>query len=107
LVTGSSRGLGLAYCEGLLQAGTAKVYAAAQKPLKLGISDSRIVPITLDVTSPAAVTSAAQSCRDASLLVNNAGELRNSPCIAAAMALFVCAQHVRLRANLYGVRDGE
>ena len=32
LVTGSNRGLGLAYCEGLLGAGAAKVYAAARDP---------------------------------------------------------------------------
>jgi NAD(P)-dependent dehydrogenase (short-subunit alcohol dehydrogenase family) len=79
LVTGSNRGLGRAYCEGLLQAGAAKVYAAARDPSKIGLCDSRIVPIALDVTSPADVVSAARSCQDISLLINNAGVLRNSP----------------------------
>jgi len=79
LVTGSNRGLGLAYCEGLLQAGAAKVYAAARNPSKIGISDSRVVPVALDVTSAADVISAVHSCQDISLLINNAGVLRNSP----------------------------
>src|SRR5271154_7171290 len=79
LVTGGNRGLGRAFCEGLLQAGAAKVYAAARDPSKIGIRDSRVVPIALDVTSVADVISAAHSCQDISLLVNNAGVLRNSP----------------------------
>lgn len=79
LVTGSNRGLGLAYCEGLLRAGAAKVYAAARDPSKVGMRDPRVVPIPLDVTSIPAVTSAARNCPDISLLVNNAGVLRNSP----------------------------
>jgi NAD(P)-dependent dehydrogenase (short-subunit alcohol dehydrogenase family) len=79
LVTGSNRGLGLAYCEGLLRAGAAKIYAAARDPSKISIRDSRIVPIALDVTSVRDVISAVQSCQDISLLINNAGVLRNSP----------------------------
>lgn len=79
LVTGSNRGLGLAYCEGLLRAGAAKVYAAARDSSKIGLRDSRVVPIALDVTSVADVISAAQTCQDVSLLINNAGLLRNSP----------------------------
>jgi NAD(P)-dependent dehydrogenase (short-subunit alcohol dehydrogenase family) len=79
LVTGSNRGLGLAYCQGLLRAGAAKVYAAARDPSKIGLRDSRVVPIALDVTSAADVLSAVRSCQDTSLLVNNAGVLRNSP----------------------------
>jgi len=73
LVTGSNRGLGLAYCEGLLRAGAARVYAAARDPSKIGICDSRVVPIALDVTSLADVISAVQRCQDISLLINNAG----------------------------------
>lgn len=79
LVTGSNRGLGLAYCEGLLRAGAAKVYAAARDPSKIDMRDSRVVPIALDVTRVADVTAAAHRCRDVSLLVNNAGVLRDSP----------------------------
>jgi NAD(P)-dependent dehydrogenase (short-subunit alcohol dehydrogenase family) len=79
LVTGSNRGLGRAYCEGLLRAGAAKVYAAARDPSKIALPDSRIVPIALDVASVADVISAVHGCPDTSLLINNAGVLRNSP----------------------------
>jgi len=82
LITGSNRGLGLAYCEGLLRAGAAKVYAAARDPSKISLRDSRVVPIALDLSSVADVIAAAQTCRDVSLLVNNAGVLRNSPMLA-------------------------
>jgi len=82
LVTGSNRGLGLAYCEGLLRSGAAKVYAAARDPSKVGLRDSRVVPIALDVTSVADVVAAARGCQDVSLLVNNAGVLRDSPMLA-------------------------
>jgi NAD(P)-dependent dehydrogenase (short-subunit alcohol dehydrogenase family) len=79
LVTGSNRGLGLAYCEGLLRAGAVKIYAAARDPSTIGLRDSRVIPIALDVTSVGGVASAAQSCHDVSLLINNAGVLRSSP----------------------------
>lgn len=79
LVTGGNRGLGRAYCEGLLRAGAAKVYAAARDPSKIRMRDSRLVPVALDVTSVADVISAAHNCADTSLLINNAGVLRNSP----------------------------
>ena len=42
----------------------------------------RVVPISLDVTSVADVIAAAQSCQDVSLLINNAGVLRDSPMLA-------------------------
>jgi NAD(P)-dependent dehydrogenase (short-subunit alcohol dehydrogenase family) len=78
-VTGANRGLGLAYCEGLLRAGAAKVYAGARDPSKIGIRDSRVVPIALDINSVNDVFSAARSCLDTSLLINNAGVLRDCP----------------------------
>lgn len=79
LVTGANRGLGLAYCEGLLRAGAAKVYAAARDPSKIGLRDPRVVPIALDVTAVTDVISAAHNCHDTTLLINNAGVLKNSP----------------------------
>lgn len=81
LVTGGNRGLGLAYCEGLLRAGAAKVYAAARVPSNIHLRDRRVVPIRLDVNSVADVISAAHCCQDVSLLINNAGVLRSSPMI--------------------------
>ena len=51
LVTGANRGLGKAYAEALLAGGAAKVYAAARNPA--AITDQRLAPIRLDVTSAA------------------------------------------------------
>lgn len=86
LVTGSNRGLGLAYCEGLLRAGAAKIYAATRDTSKIGLRDSRVIPIALDVTAVGDVISAARSCLDVSLLINNAGVLRNSPMLGIESA---------------------
>lgn len=76
LVTGANRGLGRVFCHGLLQNGAAKVYAAARHPGQIHMSG--VVPIRLDVTSISDVLEAADVCRDVTILVNNAGVLRDS-----------------------------
>jgi NAD(P)-dependent dehydrogenase (short-subunit alcohol dehydrogenase family) len=73
LVTGANRGLGKAYAEALLAAGAAKVYAGARDPST--ITDQRLTPIRLDVTSPGDIAAAAGACRDVNLLINNAGAM--------------------------------
>lgn len=73
LVTGANRGIGKSYVQALLDAGAAKVYAAARNPAEIKHADSRVVPIKLDVTSQADVDAAAASCSDLTVLVNNAG----------------------------------
>jgi NAD(P)-dependent dehydrogenase (short-subunit alcohol dehydrogenase family) len=100
LVTGANRGLGLAFCEGLLRAGAARIYAAARDPSKLAMRDSRIVPVALDVTSVADVVSAARTCQDVTLLVNNAGVLRDSPMLGGESA--AAARH-EMETNYFGV----
>ena len=80
LVTGANRGLGRAFTEALLQAGAAKVYAGARDPA--AVADPRLTPIRLDVTSDRDVAAAVAACGDATLLVNNAGILLNSPILA-------------------------
>ncbi|HEX4049765.1 MAG TPA: SDR family oxidoreductase [Steroidobacteraceae bacterium] len=77
LVTGSNRGLGRAFCEGLIQRGAKKVYAAARDPAR--ISTAGVIPCKLDVTLLADVASLVGSCQDVTLLINNAGLLRDSP----------------------------
>jgi NAD(P)-dependent dehydrogenase (short-subunit alcohol dehydrogenase family) len=77
LVTGANRGLGRSYCEALLAAGAAKVYAGARDPS--AITDARLTPIKLDVTSPEDITAAAALCRDVTILINNAGIMLGSP----------------------------
>ena len=77
LVTGANRGIGRALVEALLARGAAKVYAAARRPETLAdlvaASGGRVVPLQLDVTSPAQVRAAAAAAPDVRLLVNNAG----------------------------------
>jgi NAD(P)-dependent dehydrogenase (short-subunit alcohol dehydrogenase family) len=71
LVTGANRGLGRAYAQALLDAGAAKVYAAARNPES--ITDPRLIPVRLDVTDPLQVAAAAELASDATIVVNNAG----------------------------------
>ncbi len=73
LVTGANRGLGKAYAEALLAAGAAKVYAGARDPA--AISDPRLTPVRLDVTSPADIAAATERCGDVHILINNAGAM--------------------------------
>lgn len=71
LVTGANRGLGAAFCRILLEQGAATVYAAARNPSSVTMPG--VVPLRLDITSPADIEAAAAQCNDVNLLVNNAG----------------------------------
>ncbi|WUH95153.1 SDR family oxidoreductase [Streptomyces sp. NBC_00433] len=71
LVTGANRGLGEQFVKALLDAGAAKVYAAARNPDAVRVPGA--VPIALDITDPASVRAAAEQAQDVTLLVNNAG----------------------------------
>ena len=74
-VTGANRGLGKAIVAALIQAGAAKVYAAARDERKVLADDARVVPVTLDVTKPDEIAAAVQKASDVTLLINNAGAL--------------------------------
>ncbi|MBM9509238.1 SDR family oxidoreductase [Actinacidiphila acididurans] len=71
LVTGANRGLGEQFVRALLDAGAAKVYAAARDPKKVTVPGA--IPLALDVTDPEAVRAAAETASDVTLLINNAG----------------------------------
>ena len=73
-VTGANRGLGLAFASELVARGAKTVYAGVRNPDGLNVPG--LVPVRLDVTHPASVSAAAARCRDATLLVNNAGIVR-------------------------------
>jgi NAD(P)-dependent dehydrogenase (short-subunit alcohol dehydrogenase family) len=71
LVTGANRGLGLAFVQELIAAGTRKVYAAARDPKSIALNGA--TPVGLDVTKPESVAAAARAFTDVNLLINNAG----------------------------------
>jgi NAD(P)-dependent dehydrogenase (short-subunit alcohol dehydrogenase family) len=73
LVTGSNRGLGKALVSALLEAGAAKVYAAARDRTKVSSGDPRVVPLALDTSKRDQIAAAAATAADVTLLVNNAG----------------------------------
>jgi NAD(P)-dependent dehydrogenase (short-subunit alcohol dehydrogenase family) len=98
LVTGANRGLGKALVAALLEAGAAKVYAAARDARKLSVAGSRVVPLTLDTTRPEQVAAAAKSAIDVTLLINNAGALTSYDVLAASQADF----DADFRTNVHG-----
>ncbi|MCG7205559.1 SDR family oxidoreductase [Streptomyces arenae] len=71
LVTGGGRGLGRALVEEVLARGAAKVYATARDPRS--VTNPDVVPVALEVTDPASVAAAAESAKDVTVLINNAG----------------------------------
>ncbi|WP_420404438.1 SDR family oxidoreductase [Nisaea sp.] len=77
LVTGANRGIGKAFVLALLQAGAAKIYAAARNPETLDAllaeHGGRVLPITLDITDREQVATVAGQLTDLELLINNAG----------------------------------
>lgn len=77
LVTGANRGLGRALVEALVEAGAAKVYAAARDERKLPAGGARVVPLTLDTRQPDQVAAAARKAHDVNLLINNAGAMNS------------------------------
>ena len=102
LVSGANRGLGRAYVDGLLRAGARRVYAAARDPATIVLDDPRIVPIRLDVTLPDSGRAAASLCPDVTLLINNAGVLRNSPALGDSTAVTLAARE-EMETNFFGV----
>jgi NAD(P)-dependent dehydrogenase (short-subunit alcohol dehydrogenase family) len=81
LVTGANRGLGQVVARLLLQRGAQRVYGGARDPRS--VVEPGVVPVRLDITDPAQVAAAAETCSDVTLLVNNAGVLADSPLLAA------------------------
>lgn len=71
LVTGANGGLGREFVEQALARGAAKVYATARRPQEW--HDSRIIPLSLDVTDPNSIRAAVAQAPDVTVLINNAG----------------------------------
>src|SRR6516225_7466994 len=75
LVTGANRGIGQALVEEALRRGAKRVYAGTRQPL--AHPDERVIPLTLEVTSPAQIEAAAAEAGSLDILINNAGVFRN------------------------------
>lgn len=86
LVTGANRGLGKALVAALVEAGAAKVYAAARDTMKLSTDGPRVVPVELDTTKPEQIAAAVKRANDVTLLVNNAGALNSYNVLASCQA---------------------
>jgi NAD(P)-dependent dehydrogenase (short-subunit alcohol dehydrogenase family) len=86
LVTGANRGLGKAIVSALLEAGAAKVYAAAREARKVSADDPRVVPLTIDTTKPELIAAAAKHACDVTLLINNAGVLTSFNALTTSQA---------------------
>jgi NAD(P)-dependent dehydrogenase (short-subunit alcohol dehydrogenase family) len=71
LVTGTNRGIGLAFAHALLARGARKVYAAARDPATVTLPG--VQALRLDVTQPEEIAAAAQQANDVTLVINNAG----------------------------------
>jgi NAD(P)-dependent dehydrogenase (short-subunit alcohol dehydrogenase family) len=71
LVTGANRGIGQALVAEALTRGAKRVYAATRQPVTH--SDSRVTPVTLDVTNAAQIQGAVDEIESLDILVNNAG----------------------------------
>ena len=71
LVTGANRGIGQALVEEALSRGARRVYAGMRRPL--AHPDDRVTPLTLDVTDPAQIQTAADEVDALDILINNAG----------------------------------
>jgi NAD(P)-dependent dehydrogenase (short-subunit alcohol dehydrogenase family) len=100
LVTGANRGLGKAYTDALLAAGVAKVYTGARAPASVAITDSRVVPVKLDVTQDTDVHAAATLCADVNLLINNAGIMLASTILAEGSE---AALRAEMEVNVFGM----
>lgn len=84
VVTGANRGLGHAFVAALLERGVARVYAGARNPDSVVVDDSRITAVALDITDPGAVSAVASMAGDATVVINNAGAMLESPFLSAA-----------------------
>ena len=71
LVTGANGGLGREFVDQALARGAAKVYASARTPQTW--TDSRVVPLPLDITDAGSIQAAAAAAGDTTVLINNAG----------------------------------
>jgi NAD(P)-dependent dehydrogenase (short-subunit alcohol dehydrogenase family) len=71
LITGANRGIGRALVQEALARGAARVYASTRQPMLY--SDTRVTPLTFDLTDTAQIRAAAAKVESLDILINNAG----------------------------------
>ncbi len=103
LVTGANRGIGKSITEALLEHGATKVYAAVRKPESMDALvahwGERVVPLKFDLVEPELIAAAARTATDVTLLVNNAGVLRDAGALSATA---VDALRFEMETNVFG-----
>ncbi len=72
LITGANRGIGRALVTEALRRGAKRVYAGTRS-VELQNADSRVTPLTLDVTNTAQIQAAVEKVESLDILINNAG----------------------------------
>jgi len=72
LITGANRGIGRALVDEALIRGAKRVYAGTRGGA-LQATDSRVTPVTLDVTNASQIQKAAEEVETLDVLINNAG----------------------------------
>ena len=97
LITGANRGIGKALVEDALKRGAKRVYAGTRQPF--AHVDSRVTPLTLDVTNAAQIRAAVDKIGALDILINNAGisvqsDLNDRPALERLLAV-----------NLFGTYD--
>jgi NAD(P)-dependent dehydrogenase (short-subunit alcohol dehydrogenase family) len=86
LITGANRGIGKAYAEEFAKSGAKKIYLGVRDPASVkdlvASNPGKFTALKLDVTSAADIKAAAQTAKDVTILINNAGALESGPLIS-------------------------
>jgi NAD(P)-dependent dehydrogenase (short-subunit alcohol dehydrogenase family) len=96
VVTGGQRGLGKSIVDELLARGAAKVYSTSRRPDTS--TDPRVVVVEADVRDERSVARLAQLAGDATVVINNAGQLGGQSLLHADLAEIRAV----LETNLFG-----
>jgi short-subunit dehydrogenase len=75
------------------------VYAGARDPSTIEVTDTRVVPVRLDITNPGDIAAAARDCTDVPLVINNAGAMLQTPFLSAPD---MSAARTEMETNYFG-----